>query len=65
MAQESIKWMNSLPDDKPVFRNYWQFSVHAPFNAKEELINKYREVIVIKKLQNRRYELEKEIQNEI
>jgi arylsulfatase A-like enzyme len=25
--------------------NYWQFSVHAPFNAKEQLIKKYRKKI--------------------
>jgi arylsulfatase A-like enzyme len=45
MAQESIKWLNSLPDDKPFFMNYWQFSVHAPFDAKTKLINKYRKSI--------------------
>lgn len=45
MAEESIQWMNSLPADKPFFMNYWQFSVHAPFNAKAELIDEYRKVI--------------------
>jgi arylsulfatase A-like enzyme len=28
--------------DKPFYMNYWMFSVHAPFDAKEELIEKYR-----------------------
>ena len=31
--------------DKPFFLNYWQFSVHAPFDAKRELIEKYRPLI--------------------
>ncbi len=42
MAEEAVKWMRSLPQDQPFFMNYWMFSVHAPFNAKEELIAKYR-----------------------
>ncbi|MDA7618331.1 sulfatase [Verrucomicrobia bacterium] len=45
MAEESIQWMKSLPADKPFFMNYWQFSVHAPFNAKAELIDEYKKVI--------------------
>lgn len=45
MAEESIQWMNSIPADKPFFMNYWQFSVHAPFNAKAELIDEYKKVI--------------------
>jgi len=42
MAEEAVRWMNSLPKDKPFFMNYWMFSVHAPFDAKQELIEKYR-----------------------
>ena len=42
MAEEAVKWMKSLPKNQPFYMNYWQFSVHAPFNAKEELIEKYR-----------------------
>lgn len=42
MAQEAVKWMESLPRNQPFYMNYWQFSVHAPFNAKERLIKKYR-----------------------
>jgi arylsulfatase A-like enzyme len=45
MAEESIKWMNSVPADKPFYANYWQFSVHAPFDAKKKLIEKYRKKI--------------------
>ena len=45
MAEESVQWINSLPADKPFFMNYWQFSVHAPFNAKAELIEEYKKVI--------------------
>jgi len=41
MASEAVKWMESVKD-KPFYMNYWQFSVHAPFNAKEALIEKYR-----------------------
>jgi arylsulfatase A-like enzyme len=42
MAEEAIRWMQSVPADQPFFMNYWQFSVHAPFDAKAELIEKYR-----------------------
>lgn len=42
MAEEAVKWMKSLPKEQPFYLNYWQFSVHAPFNAKAELIEKYR-----------------------
>ena len=45
MAEESIKWLDTLADDQPFYMNYWMFSVHAPFDAKEELIEKYRESI--------------------
>ncbi|MBK1880039.1 sulfatase [Pelagicoccus mobilis] len=45
MAEESIKWMNTLSKDQPFFMNYWQFSVHAPFDAKKELIEHYRDKI--------------------
>ncbi len=42
MADEAVKWMRSLDKDQPFYMNYWQFSVHAPFNAKEELVEYYR-----------------------
>lgn len=45
MAEEATKWMNSVDKDKPFFMNYWQFSVHGPFDAKASLIEKYRKKI--------------------
>ena len=41
MAAEAVAWMEKHKD-QPFFLNYWQFSVHAPFNAKSSLIDKYR-----------------------
>ncbi len=40
MAKEASTWMEQNKD-KPFFLNYWQFSVHAPFNAKADVIKKY------------------------
>lgn len=45
MAEEAVKWMKSVAEDKPFFMNYWMFSVHAPFDAKEELIAEYRKKV--------------------
>ena len=42
MSEEAIKWLNDVSGSKPFFMNYWMFSVHGPFNAKEELIRKYQ-----------------------
>lgn len=44
MAKEAVAFMKKNKD-KPFFLNYWMFSVHAPFDAKKELIDKYRKVI--------------------
>jgi arylsulfatase A-like enzyme len=44
MAEEAVQWMRSVADE-PFFVNYWQFSVHAPFDAKPELIDRYRKRI--------------------
>lgn len=41
MGDEAVAWMEKNKDH-PFFLNYWQFSVHAPFNAKPSLIEKYR-----------------------
>ncbi len=41
MAKEAVEWM-AANKEKPFFLNYWMFSVHAPFDAKKELIEKYR-----------------------
>lgn len=42
MAKEAVNWLRSLKKDQPFYMNYWMFSVHAPFNAKEELVEYYR-----------------------
>jgi len=41
MGDEAVAFMEEHRD-KPFFLNYWQFSVHAPFDAKAELIEEYR-----------------------
>jgi arylsulfatase A-like enzyme len=41
MGDEAVAWLEKNKDH-PFFLNYWQFSVHAPFDAKESLIRKYR-----------------------
>ncbi len=42
MAAEAVDWLKNRDPKKPFFMNYWQFSVHAPFGAKPELIDKYQ-----------------------
>ena len=44
MAKEAVAFMEEHKN-KPFFLNYWMFSVHAPFDAKKALIDKYRKVI--------------------
>lgn len=41
MAQEAVAFMEKHKDE-PFFINYWMFSVHSPFDAKKELIEKHR-----------------------
>lgn len=41
MAKEAVAFMERHKD-RPFFLNYWMFSVHAPFDAKKELIEKHR-----------------------
>ncbi len=41
MAKEAVAFMEQHRDE-PFFLNYWMFSVHAPFDAKKDLIDKYR-----------------------
>lgn len=41
MATEAVAFMEAH-QDQPFFLNYWMFSVHAPFDAKRALIDKYR-----------------------
>ncbi len=52
MAKEAVKWMRALPKDQPFYMNYWMFSVHAPFDAKAALIEKYRGKIDLKNPQH-------------
>lgn len=42
MAKEAVIFIEQHKDG-PFFLNYWMFSVHAPFDAKKALIEKYRE----------------------
>ncbi len=46
MGDEIVKYLEAQKGSgEPFFINYWQFSVHAPFNAKEKLIEKHRKRI--------------------
>jgi arylsulfatase A-like enzyme len=45
MSEEAVRWLKNRDQTKPFYMNYWQFSVHAPFGAKPELIDCYREKI--------------------
>lgn len=42
MTDEAILWLREQQKDKPFYMNYWQFSVHAPFDAKQGLIEYYQ-----------------------
>ena len=44
MAAEASAWMEAHQDE-PFFLNYWQFSVHAPFDAKAQIVEKYRDLV--------------------
>jgi arylsulfatase A-like enzyme len=41
MATEAVAFMEKHRQ-QPFYLNYWMFSVHAPFNAKQSLIDEYR-----------------------
>ena len=41
MASEAVQFIRANKD-RPFFLNYWAFSVHSPWDAKPELIEKYR-----------------------
>lgn len=41
MAKEAVEFLQKHKDEQ-FFLNYWMFSVHAPFDAKKDLIEKYR-----------------------
>ena len=44
MAEEAVAFMEKNKD-QPFLLNYWMFSVHAPFDAKPKVIDKYRSLI--------------------
>lgn len=44
MANEAVAFMEKNRET-PFFLNYWMFSVHAPFDAKRALIDKYRKQV--------------------
>jgi arylsulfatase A-like enzyme len=44
MAKEATTFMEKHKDG-PFYLNYWMFSVHAPFDAKKALIDKYRSLV--------------------
>ena len=44
MAKEAIAFMEKHQAE-PFFLNYWMFSVHAPFDAKRSLIDKYKKQV--------------------
>ncbi|HSU66839.1 MAG TPA: sulfatase [Tepidisphaeraceae bacterium] len=43
MATEAVKFLRENKD-RPFFLNYWAFSVHSPWDAKPEVIEKYRKL---------------------
>jgi arylsulfatase A-like enzyme len=51
MAEEAVRWLKNRDSAKPFYMNYWQYSVHAPFGARPELIDRYREKIDLNSLQ--------------
>lgn len=44
MAQEAVAFLEQHKNE-PFFMNYWMFSVHAPFDAKRALIDKYKKQV--------------------
>jgi len=43
MTYEATRWLRNLNPNEPFYLNYWQFSVHGPFDAKKEYIDLFRE----------------------
>lgn len=44
VASRVVKFIRENKD-RPFYANYWQFSVHAPYDAKDELVAKYRKLV--------------------
>lgn len=51
MSSEAVSWLKSRNPDQPFYMNYWQFSVHAPFDARRDLIKQYRNRIDLNEAQ--------------
>lgn len=43
LSMQAVKFIHDNKD-RPFYLNYWQFSVHAPYDAKDELVAKYRKL---------------------
>lgn len=44
LAEESIKWINSVKDSwEPFYLNFWHYAVHGPIIPKKDLLPKYME----------------------
>ncbi len=43
VSSQVVKFIHENKD-RPFFVNYWPFSVHAPYDAKDELVAKYRKL---------------------
>ena len=53
LTESAISFMKrNAKEDKPFFLNFWNFDVHAPYQGKEKLINKYEKKIEIDDAQN-------------
>jgi len=46
MAKEAVAFIEKYKDG-PFYLNYWMFSVHAPFDAKKDLIAKYKSTVTL------------------
>ena len=42
LCDEAVKFIAQQHKDKPFYLNYWAFEVHAPWQAKDRQIDKYR-----------------------
>ena len=51
MSQEAVSWLRNVNKNQPFYMNYWQFSVHGPWDAKAELVEYYRSRIDTTKAQ--------------
>jgi arylsulfatase A-like enzyme len=45
ITDDAIVWLKSRSPDRPFFLNFWLFSVHAPFQAKADEIDRFRQKI--------------------